>query len=107
MSFKLIMQIGVQLEYCLNILSLLPVGQKCTSLYLQPHKKYSPNNWFRDSPVGENKMRSFAKNLCKKAGIPGFYSNHSLCATGCTRMYNCDVEEQVIQEISAHRSLAV
>ena len=88
-------------------LSLLPVGHKCESLYLQPRKKFSPNNWFRDSPVGENRMRSFVKDLCNKAGIPGFYSNHSLRATSCTRMYNCDVEEQVIQEISGHRSLAV
>ena len=47
------------------------------------------------------------KELCQKAGIPGFYTNHSLRATGCTRMYQNNVEEQVIQEISGHRSLAV
>ena len=88
-------------------MSLLPKNRKCRSLYLQPHKKYGQCNWFRDAPVGENKLRSFVKDLCDKAGIPGYYSNHSLRATGCTRMYNSDVEEQVIQEISGHKSLAV
>ena len=52
-------------------------------------------------------MRSFVKDLTTKAGIPGYYTNHSLRATGCTRMYNEDIDEQVIQEISGHRSLAV
>ena len=88
-------------------LSMLPSERKCKALYLQCKKNYSPGNWYRDAPVGENKMRSFVKDLCKKAGIPGFYSNHSLRSTSCTRMYDCGVDEQVIQEISGHRSLAV
>ena len=52
-------------------------------------------------------MRSFVKDLTYKAGIPDFYTNHSLRSTGCTRMYNNDIDENVIQEISEHRSLAV
>ena len=88
-------------------MSLLPSNRKCKALYLQCRKKYSPGNWFHDAPVGENRMRSFVKELCLKAGIPGFYTNHSLRSTSCTRMYDCDVDEQVIQEISGHRSLSV
>ena len=89
-------------------LNLLPPDRKCKSLYLQPRKKLLPNVWYRDSPVGENRMRSFVKELCKNAGIPGYYTNHSLRATGCTRMYyNDEIDEQVIQEISGHRSVAV
>ena len=88
-------------------MSMLPVGRQCKSLYLQPRKKYAATNWFRDSPAGENRMRSLVKDLCSKAGIPGYYTNHSLQTTSCTRMYNCDIDEQVIQEISGHRSLAV
>ena len=88
-------------------LSLLPKNRNCKALYLHPCKKYMPQNWYKDSQFGENKLRSFVKDLCNKAGIPGFYTNHSLKATGCTRMYNNNVEEQVIQEISGHRSLSV
>ena len=88
-------------------LSLLPRPRKCKKLYLQTRKNYSPNNWFRDAPVGENRLRSFVKDLCEKAGIAGFYTNHSLRATGCTRMYNSDIDEQVIEEISGHRSNVV
>ena len=92
------------LQLCM---SLLPKNRKCKALYLQPHKKYDLSNWFRDAPVGENKLRSFVKDICDKAGIPGYYSYHSLRAVGCTQMYNSGIEEQVIQEISGHRSLAV
>ena len=88
-------------------LSLLPKNRNCKSLYLQPRERYMPQNWYRDSPIGENKLRSFVKDLCTKAGIPGYYTNHSLRATGATRMYVNDVDEQVIQEITGHRSLAV
>ena len=62
---------------------------------------------FSDAPVGENRIHSFVKDLTTKAGIPGYYTNHSLHATGCTCMYNDDIDEQVIQEISGHRSLTV
>ena len=54
-----------------------------------------------------NTLRNVVKDLCVKAGIPGYFTNHSLCASSCTRMYGNNVEGQVIQEISGHRSLAV
>ena len=88
-------------------MNLLPEGRKCKSLYLQYCKNFKPNNWFCDAPVGENHMHSFVKDLTTKAWIPGYYTNHSLCATGCTHMYNDDIDKQVIQEISGQRSLAV
>ena len=86
---------------------MLPKNRVCKSLYLQLRKKYTPQNWYLDRAVGANKLRSFVKDLCTKAGIPGYYTNHSLKATGATRMYVNDVDEQVIQEITGHRSLAV
>ena len=33
-------------------LSLLPEGRKCQSFYLQTKKKFKPNCWFLDRPVG-------------------------------------------------------
>ena len=88
-------------------LHMLPKNCNCKRLYLQPKKKYCANCWYLDAPVGENKLRSFVKHLTTKAGIPGFFTNHSLRASSCTRMYQSGVEEQVIQEVSGHRSLAV
>ena len=86
---------------------MLPRNRNCQKLYLQPKKKYTPHSWYLDSPVGENKLKCFVKTLCSKGGIPGFYTNHSLRASSATRMYQGGVEEQVIQEITGHRSLAV
>ena len=88
-------------------LSLLPTNRVCTSLYLQPRKKYTSKCWFLDRPVGVNTLRNTVKDLCSKAGIPGFVTNHSLRASSATRMYDCDIPEQVIQEVTGHRSLAV
>ena len=47
------------------------------------------------------------KDVCGKAKLPGYYTNHSLRSSSATRMYCNGVEEQVIQEITGHRSLAV
>ena len=75
--------IGILSKY----LSLLPCNRKCKSLYLQPKKKFTANEWFLDRPVGINTLRDTIKDICKKAGFPGFYSNHSLRSSSATRMY--------------------
>ena len=83
-------------------LSLIPVNCNCPSFYLQPKKKITPDCWFQDRPAGVNRLRNTIKEICKSAKLPGFYSNHSLRSTSCTKMYECDVDEQIIQEISGH-----
>ena len=45
--------------------------------------------------------------MCSDAGLPGFYSNHSLRSTAATKLYCCNIDEQLIQEIMGHRSLAI
>ena len=70
-------------------------------------KNFTPNKWFYNSPVGVNKLQNVVKSVCEKAGLQGFYMNHSLRSTAATRMYQSNVSEQVIQEITGHRSLAV
>ena len=91
----------------LRYLSMLPKESSCTSFYLQPHKKFSPGMWYLNRPVGANKLRECIKEMCTKAGIPGFFTNHSLRSTAATRMYRSDIDEQLIMEITGHRSLAV
>ena len=90
----------------LKYLSLLPEDQKCKSFYLQPRKKQC-NSWYLDRPAGANKLRDVVKELCKTAKMPGFFSNHSLRSSAATRMYRCNIDEQLIQEITGHRSLSV
>ena len=57
--------------------------------------------------MGVNRLRDTIKDICKTANLPGFFSNHSLRSTAATKMYQCDIDEQLIQEITGHRSLAV
>ena len=85
----------------------LPKNRTCNALYLQPRKHFTQKTWFLNKPVGVNTLQSVIKNICSKAGLPGYYTNNSLRASSATRMYYNDVEEQVIQEITGHRSLAV
>ena len=47
------------------------------------------------------------KTVCEQAGLNGFYTNHSLRSTAATRMYQNQCSEQLIQEVTGHRSLAV
>ena len=69
-------------EHCpvriiLRYLSLLPTNRKVDAFYLQPRKKYTPDNWYYDKPVGINKLREVVKDLCQKAGVEGYFTNQS------------------------------
>ena len=88
-------------------LSKLPRGGTCKAFYLQPRKKYLPNSWYQNRCAGQNKLRDCIKDMCSKAGFPGFFTNHSLRSTAATKMYRSDIDEQLIMEITGHRSLAV
>ena len=43
--------------------------------------------------------------MCKKAGIQGFKTNHSLRATTAARLYSSGVDEQLVMERTGHRSI--
>ena len=85
-------------------IGLLPQSKSCGKLYLRPKVKKCPTVWFCDQPFGRNKISNTAKKLCEIANIQGKFSNHSLRATSASRMFQKDVPEQVIKEITGHRS---
>ncbi|XP_071119253.1 uncharacterized protein [Haliotis cracherodii] len=60
-------------------------------------------------PLSEREitLQVTVKRLCKTSGIEGMKINHSLRATAATRLYQGDVDEQMICEITGHRSDAV
>ena len=44
---------------------------------------------------------------CKSANIGGYRTNHSLRATSASRLYQSNLDEQIICETTGHRSSAV
>ena len=93
----------------LKYTSLLPVDGKCSALYKYPlaTKKLRASTWYTDKPVGVKSLKKIVSNLAKEAGLVGHYSNHSLRASTATRMYQSGVDEQVIKEITGHKSDSV
>ena len=82
---------------------------KCsTDFYLRPLAKFNADGiGYSCQPLGIHKIESAIKNLCVEAGLKGKWSNHSLRATAVTRLYEAEVDEQLIQERTGHRSNAV
>ena len=95
------------LHTLVKYMTLLPKDRTCHSFYLQPHKKYFGQSWYINKPVGVNRLRNVICDICHAAGLPGYYTNHSLRSTAATKMYQNGIDEQLIMEIMGHRSLAV
>ena len=48
------------------------------NFYLTPLQKTKGDIWYTNMPVGHNTLSRIVTKLCKKAGIPGYKTNHSL-----------------------------
>ena len=96
-------------KYC----NLLPIGGKHGELYLYSRKDVSGNAstdgvWYRDACKGINPLRGTVRKMLEMAGFTkGNFRNHSLRSTCCTRLYDARKDEQLIKEISGHKSNAV
>ncbi|XP_062607573.1 uncharacterized protein LOC134269398 [Saccostrea cucullata] len=62
--------------------------------------------WYRNEPVGLNKLKTFMKNLSKSAGLTKEYTNHCIRSTTITLLNNCGFESRHIATISGHRNEA-
>ncbi|CAG2221020.1 unnamed protein product [Mytilus edulis] len=87
--------------------SLSPEQTKTNVFYLRPLSKPKENIWYTAQPIGINTLAATVGKMCTEAGLGGFRSNHSLRATAATRLYECGVDEQIISEVTGHRSDAV
>jgi integrase len=92
----------------LKYLSHRPTDAKCSpAFYLRPLAKPRSNIWFSCQPLGINQISKTVARMCQSANIGGFRSNHSLRATAASRLYDQNVDEQLICETTGHRSSAV
>ena len=59
----------------------------------------------RREPRGQNYLNGMVKSMFDEAGLQVKYTNHSLRATGATELFQSNVPEKVIQNITGHRSI--
>ena len=88
-------------------LSLRPANLKSNDFYLRPLANPRSNCWYTCQPIGKNTLANVVSEIAKKAGIDGRVTNHSLRATAASRLYNENYDEQLICEVTGHRSNAV
>ena len=62
--------------------------------------------WFSTIPVGRNTLAKMVKDICKEGQISGNKTNHSLRATGASKLFHAGVPEKFIQERTGHLSLS-
>ena len=93
--------------YFKKYVSLLPQSTSCAKLYLRVRKNFKPNVWYCDQPYGFNKIKSTVREVCKMAGLVGKFTNHSLRTSCTSRMYKNKIPEQLIKEVTGHRSECV
>ena len=77
------------------------------AFYLRPLAKPNGEVWYAAQALGRHKLGDTVKSLCEEAGLGGYRTNHSLRATTATRLYEQNVDEQRICEVTGHRSTAV
>ncbi len=89
--------------------SLLLPDPKCNALYKYelPPGKVTAHTWYQDRPLSINAIAKVVNMLMTRAGIPGYFTNHSLHMTVVTRMFNAGIEEQVVKEHTGHKSDAI
>ncbi len=82
---------------------------KCSQdFYLRPLAKFNADGiGYSCQPLGIHKIESAIKNLCLEADIKGKRTNHSLRVTSATHLYEAEMDKQLIQERTGHRSNAV
>ena len=87
-------------------LALCPVSDK-DSFYRQELKNPTESAWFSKQAKGVHTLQTMVSDLCEDACLGGYRTNHSLRATAASRLYQKGIDEQLIQEVTGHRSSAV
>ena len=82
----------------------MPEKRNCTKLYLRCRQNPTLSVWYCDQLYGVNKIKTTVRDVCQSAGLIGKFSNHSLHATCASHMYEQQIPEQIIKEVTGHKS---
>jgi hypothetical protein len=74
--------------------------------YLRPLNGNS-KKWYSNQVMGLHSLEQIVPTLCREAGFSGQFTMHSMRSSCATRLYGAGVNEQIIREITGHRSNAL
>ena len=91
----------------LYVLKLPELAKKRDIFYCKPKTNFRKDDiWFCNAPIGHNTLVSKLKDMFVEAGLNAEgVQNHSLRATGISRLYAKGFPEKAIMERSGHQSL--
>ena len=81
-----------------------PKNRPDDAFYLTPLRRPTNEVWYSVTPLGHNPLSRIVSELMSDGGFEGFYTNHSLRVTCATRLYEAQVDEQLIMGRTAHSS---
>lgn len=87
-------------------LSKCPKDRRDDAFYLQVLRQPHPDGlWYSRQAVGVHTIQTVVPEICRKAGLHGHFTNHSLRVTAATSLYRNNVDEQLIMERTGRRSV--
>ena len=60
---------------------------------------------FTKQVIGKNALNNLVKKFCEEAGLQGYFTGHSGKVTCATELFSANVDEQLIQIHTGHRSI--
>ena len=75
-------------------------------LFQSPNDKLKiQGKWYKKSPVGENTIAKFMKEISKNAGLSRIYTNHCIRGTTATAMHRSGYSLHDIAQVTRHKNI--
>ena len=72
--------------------------------FLSSIKSPSGEIWFKNMPMGINKLSNMMKSMAAKAGLTGRFTNHSVRKTMCSSLLHSGVHPNEVAQLSGHKN---
>ena len=83
------------------------VSDKCDRLFQYPLSVYdAEGKWFKNAPVGKNRLGNMMQTISKKAGLSTIYTCHSVRASTITHLYRAGVQPSSIINVTKHKNIS-
>ena len=81
-----------------------PQNRPPDAFYLTPLSTPKEDVWYSRAPLGHNTLSKIVNEMMAQAGFEGYYTNHSLQVSSATRLFDAEVDEQLIMSRTGHSS---